>query len=166
MSSLQMNLEFLIQDCLKTYEYVPNLADELPSPIQTPQTEHTEQPFQFHEPIVCINFKANEGQLSPISPSEVIPISHSKTTDKPRKLFICFECDKSYKGIRQLTRHLQKHSAPDKYRCSIEGCEKTAYRFDAMRSHIKVHEKKVKRAKTKQESIDRAGFETMNESKY
>jgi hypothetical protein len=38
-SSLQMNLEFLIQDCLKTYEYVPYLADELPSPIQTPQTE-------------------------------------------------------------------------------------------------------------------------------
>jgi hypothetical protein len=54
------------------------------------------------------------------------------------------DCFKTYLGIRQLQRHLLKHTKPDKYSCTVEGCKKTAYRIDAMSSHIRVHEKRVR----------------------
>jgi hypothetical protein len=61
--------------------------------------------------------------------------------------FVCQDCGKMYRGNRQLMRHRQRHTAPDKYRCNFEGCQKTFYRIDTMRVHGNVHEKREKRTK-------------------
>jgi uncharacterized Zn-finger protein len=62
-------------------------------------------------------------------------------------------CRKSYGGSRQLQRHILKHSEPNKFRCTVAGCLKTAHRKDAIRSHIKTHEKKEKREADSREAM-------------
>jgi hypothetical protein len=42
----------------------------------------------------------------------------------PAGEFDCKLCPKTFKGVRQLQRHMQLHTNPDKYKCTVEGCKK------------------------------------------
>lgn len=57
--------------------------------------------------------------------------------------FVCPECNHVYGGKRQLVRHLRSHKEPKKYTCTVTDCFKTSHRIDAIRSHIKVHERQL-----------------------
>jgi uncharacterized Zn-finger protein len=65
--------------------------------------------------------------------------------DEEKSRFKCSECSKSYLGIRDLLRHQMKHTDPDRYSCTVAGCKIKNYRIDGMRSHIKTHERRIKK---------------------
>jgi uncharacterized Zn-finger protein len=135
----KLNLDFLIRDCLEAYTE-ETLDFEIPSHARsaTDQRDETaDTSFGFPELEHIFNFTSTE-EVSPITPEEASegPLG----TETP---FTCNVCGKPYRGNRQLKRHMKKHSSADKFSCTIEGCEKTSYRTDAMRSHIKAHERRL-----------------------
>jgi hypothetical protein len=148
MADIQMNkidLEALIRDCLEAYTE-ETLEFEIPWPDRsaTDQCEEiSEIPLIFPEQILSFNPTEGTEEASPISTEESKegPLVPNKTAKTP---FTCTVCSKPYSGNRQLQRHMKKHSSPDKFSCTIEGCLKTMHRTDAMRSHIKAHENRLK----------------------
>jgi hypothetical protein len=128
-------LDFLIQDCLKAYadDYVPS-STNIPSPVTASSVQPTQSDFPQGLEKNIFGTDSIE-MVSPVSPVDAQREAHSQ--------YVCEECNKSYPGKRQLKRHRHKHKTPDKYMCTIDGCEKTSYRMDAMRSHVKAHEKRI-----------------------
>jgi uncharacterized Zn-finger protein len=135
MANIEINLDFLIQDCLKAYTE-ETLEFEMPARSTTGQ--YDEFPGQLILPENILSFDLTE-ELSPVTPAEVseLPLALNNR-------FICCECSKPYRGKRELTRHMKKHSSPNKYSCTVEGCLQTTYRLDAMSSHVKIHEQRLK----------------------
>jgi hypothetical protein len=147
-------LDFLIQDCLREYanDYTPSAIDV--SSAQSTQSDIfidvpilPEQRLFDMQPMLVspapsdiampFSFKpAQPDIISPVSPAEA-------TLEAPKSRLKCSQCSNSYLGSRQLKRHMKKHSTPNKYNCTIVGCEYTTYRIDGMRSHIKTHERRI-----------------------
>jgi hypothetical protein len=118
-----MDLNHLIKDCLDTYEY-----DSIP-------TVNSDSNVQM-------SFLVTElGEIAKPTGEEVSPVSPEDDDGQ----YNCKECDKVYPGHRQLSRHMQVHNDPDKYSCTVEGCEKTGHRLDAIRSHIRAHKRRIKK---------------------
>jgi hypothetical protein len=132
-------LDFLIQDCLEAY------ADEhIPSAINKPSSALSNRFINFSFlSLEQTLFLESMDLVSPVSPIDV-------TNQEAHIYFDCGDCSKSYPTKKQLQRHTLKHNIPNKYKCTVDGCENTSHRKDAMRSHIKKHERRIKR---KQDSI-------------
>jgi hypothetical protein len=137
MADLEINLDFLIRDCLKAYTE-ETLEFEIPSTAQLAKGQYEELPGPFIFPEQILSFNSIE-ELSPLSPAEA---SDGFLALKDR--FTCRVCSKPYSGNRELNRHMKKHSSPDKFSCTVDGCLHTSHRIDAMRCHIKKHEKRLK----------------------
>jgi uncharacterized Zn-finger protein len=151
MANLEINLDLLIQDCLKAYTE-ETLEFEVLMPVRSSAGQYDDFPvplimpehilsFDFSEelsilPEHIVSFNSTE-ELSPVTPAEVseLPLNNR---------FICSVCSKPYRGKRELTRHMKKHYSPNKYFCTIDGCLQSTYRSDVMSSHIKTHEKRLK----------------------
>jgi predicted RNA-binding Zn-ribbon protein involved in translation (DUF1610 family) len=165
-------LDFLIQDCLREYanDYIPSSIDEstaqstqsaklidvplllernrfsfkytnlvsraspaITNSLPVPSTQYdnfAEAPFVF---------PAKE-TLSGLKSMESLPhVSPVKTNAK----FNCPHCRKAFLGAKQLLRHQKKHDTPNKYSCPIVGCKTKMYRADAIRTHVKSHERRI-----------------------
>jgi uncharacterized Zn-finger protein len=135
MANIEINLDFLIRDCLKAYTE-ETLEFEILPPARSATGQYEEFPGQLLLPEHILSFDSTE-ELSHVTPAVVseLPLNNR---------FICRVCSKPYRGKLELTRHMKKHSSPNKYSCTVEGCVQTMYRIDAMRSHIKLHEKRFK----------------------
>jgi hypothetical protein len=157
-------LDFLIQDCLGEY------ANDYPDNSEKSQITQTDK--SMAAPLPSIEEKLfgskSTNVISPVSPltpdtamcDSTQPAQTYNSADVAAKLltikirkwkippsnanrFFCDECDKSYRGKRELLRHQRKHNTPDDYVCTVVGCTKTSYRVDVMRLHIKSHEKRA-----------------------
>jgi hypothetical protein len=127
-------LDFLIQDCLKAYtEETLEFEVNWPTQLAKGQYEELPGPLIISEQILSFN---NIEEASPITPAEASECFEYR--------FTCDVCSKQYRGKRELNRHMKKHDAPNRFSCNIEGCLQTTYRLDAMRSHVKAHEKRLK----------------------
>jgi hypothetical protein len=149
--SNSMNLSTLIQDCIAAYTMDANENNSFPSsppsssasPLEMLSTaqEAQSQFDRFAEiPILSpeFSFKKTDELPSPLTP--VSARGHALNAE-----FVCKHCQKEFRGRRQLHRHTQRHESPDRYSCPVENCQKTSHRIDAMRSHIKSHERRVQR---------------------
>jgi uncharacterized Zn-finger protein len=105
----------------------------MPSPLTASSVQPNQSEYTQSQEQTLSNADSIE-MISPVSPDDLRG-AHSQ--------HVCEECNKSYPGKNQLTRHRMKHSTPDKYMCTIDGCEKTSYRMDAMRTHVTAHEKRI-----------------------
>jgi uncharacterized Zn-finger protein len=137
MANLEINLDFLIRDCLKAYTE-ETLEFDIPSPAQLAKIQYDEIPSPLKFPENVFSFNPIE-ELSPLSPAEA-----SKEFLALNHRFACDLCSKKYRGKRELNRHMKKHDSPNKFSCTIDGCLQSTYRIDAMRCHIKKHEKRLK----------------------
>jgi uncharacterized Zn-finger protein len=135
MANLGISLDFLIQDCLKAYTE-ETLEFENLTPARSTTSQYDEFPGSHILPEHILSFNSTE-ELSPVTPAVVseLPLNNR---------FVCSVCSKPYRGKRELTRHMKKHSSANKYICTVEGCLQSTYRIDAMSSHIKLHEKRIK----------------------
>jgi uncharacterized Zn-finger protein len=135
MANLEINLDLLIQDCLKAYTE-ETLEFEILPPARSTTGHYEEFPGQLILPEHILSFNSAE-EIAPVTPAEVseLPLNNR---------FICSVCSKPYRGKRELTRHMKKHSSPNKYSCTVEGCLQTMYRIDAMSCHVKIHEQRIK----------------------
>jgi hypothetical protein len=130
-----------------TSRYAPN--DEKPL-YHLPNISRTLHPILSRHVAYVESSRARqisevESQVSKLHDmQQSVSTSQELTSDTSTYNFTCELCSKSYQGSRQLQRHVLKHSEPNKFRCTVSGCLKTAHRQDAMRSHIKTHEKKEK----------------------
>jgi hypothetical protein len=119
---LKMHLNMLILDCLEAYN-----SDYIPTSI--------EPPSNIDFPLVNSVYPDDSVKYEPTQ--EISPVS-----SESEGCFACPECKNVYSGLRQLKRHLQSHKNPHKYACTVQNCPKTSHRVDAMRSHIRAHEKR------------------------
>jgi hypothetical protein len=137
MEPLEINLDFLIRDCLKAYTE-ETLEFDIPSSARSTTDQYDEFPSPLIFPENVFNFNSIE-ELSPLSPAEA-----SDGFLALNNRFNCNVCSRPYRGKRELTRHMKKHYSPNRYSCTIEGCLQTSHRIDAMHSHVKSHEKRLK----------------------
>jgi uncharacterized Zn-finger protein len=144
-----MNLDFLIMDSRKATTELPTeetFEFGIPSPTQLAKCQFDEFPGPLISPeqnfskrvIATGEFNSTE-ELSPLSQLDAYKGARALTNR-----FACNDCHKSYSGKRELTRHMKKHNSPNKFSCSIDGCLHSTYRIDAMRCHIRAHEKRLK----------------------
>jgi uncharacterized Zn-finger protein len=125
--------------CLKTMyrtdtmrRHINSHEKRLKTEMERRSDEIADTPFVFPKQI-------SRADSSPISPEEV--------SERPLALnnrFTCNVCSNQCRGKLELTRHMKKHNSPNRFPCSIAGCLQTFYRMDAMRCHIKAHEKRLK----------------------
>jgi uncharacterized Zn-finger protein len=136
----KMNIDFLIRDSSNadtktTKEEI--LEFRIPSPARAGTIQNNEFPGPLISPKhLAFNFT-----------QELLPLAQAEASERHLALndrFTCQVCSKAYRGKRELTRHMKKHDAPNRFSCSIDGCLQTMYRVDAMRNHIKKHEKRLK----------------------
>jgi uncharacterized Zn-finger protein len=152
-------LNFLIHDCLREYsnDYIPSTVDE--SIAQSTQIvkcidvplllEWNLFSFQYKNvvsPVIAMpspvpSTHTLSGLESMESPSTVSTVE--SPVEAPNDQFICLQCNKSYLGAKQLSRHQKKHDTPDKYSCPFVGCKMKTYRLDGMRSHVRCHERRI-----------------------
>jgi hypothetical protein len=119
------------------YEMTSYRLPKLPLICSLSRTLHPILP----QPVEYVN--SSRPSRSPTSDMRNSGVISHETSDAQDKRFVCEECSKSYQGSRQLQRHMLKHRNPNKYKCTVPGCDKTTYRMDAIRSHIKVHERRL-----------------------
>jgi hypothetical protein len=117
------NLNHLIQDCLKAYS-----DESYPSSIDTLTSS-------------SVQSSPNDISLNLFSFKCMTPVEASMKVQKAG--FNCMECDKSFAGNRQLSRHQKMHYQANKYSCTIVGCKKTSHRMDGIRYHIRSHERRL-----------------------
>jgi hypothetical protein len=145
------SLTSIKDDCNRLQASYESLTDYLTSPPASAEPSHGMQdstrlvyhnlnPTQPKESYNLPAFNESFGILDLKAPPAAVKSSRGMN----ESIFTCRNCYKDFQSQRQLSRHSIKHNDPNKFRCTIAGCKKTAYRRDAIRCHIKVHEKRIK----------------------
>jgi uncharacterized Zn-finger protein len=127
--------------------------DELISPPASAESSRgmQESRFVYHNPTQPNESFASIKEYRNKLPTSNKSLSIEYLTAPPataessyRNRFVCDKCSKEYQGTRQLSRHMLQHNEPNKYSCPVDGCKKTAYRKDSIRSHVRTHERRIK----------------------
>lgn len=61
--------------------------------------------------------------------------------DRPEKPFTCSSCDKAFRRMEHLRRHLKIHTKERPFTCEIVGCGRKFSRSDNLKAHMKTHAK-------------------------
>jgi uncharacterized Zn-finger protein len=159
------HLDFVIQDCLKSYsdvyttsaksidEILPLVLENLSSHKSTdlvspesPLTPAIAMPSLFQSAQKVDSADVPKQNILFDSMEMASPVSSPGTLeDAPKVLFTCLKCSESYRALRELKRHQKKHNNPNKHGCTIMGCKRTFYRSDAMRVHVRSHERRMEK---------------------
>jgi hypothetical protein len=114
MANLAIKPDFLIWNFLKAYTE-ETLEFEIVSLARSTSDKYNE----FPGPLILL-----EQIFSFNSTEELLPLTLAEVSEWPlalNKRFTCDVCSRPYRAKRELTRHMKKHTSPDKYSCTVEG---------------------------------------------
>ena len=77
-----------------------------------------------------------------MTPSNSGANNAAATDEKP---YVCETCEKCFRRMEHLRRHMKTHTMERPYPCTVEGCERRFSRTDNLKAHILTHAKKTGR---------------------